>query len=123
MAWRLLKDYQAAIQRRFNNPNDLSGDSIITKYTIAFVAVAALSASAFADDVYRGLASGNPDLNNGHSVDQIVGVQPGVGTSFDVYRGLAKGNPDLFQRREATSDSGSRPDIYQGYKGNPDLRY
>jgi hypothetical protein len=95
----------------------------MTKHAIAFIVAAALSSGAFADSVYRGLAKGNPDLNNGQGFQPVLGVQPGVGTSFDVYRGLAKGNSDLFQRRESTGGSGARPDIYQGLGRNPDLSY
>ncbi len=91
--------------------------------TIAFTLFATLSSGAFADHVYRGLAEGNPDLNNGQHAAPITGVQPGVGTSFDIYRGLAKGNQDLFQRREQTGSAGARPDIYQGLGRNPDLSY
>ncbi len=95
----------------------------MTKHAIAFIAAAALSSGAFADSVYHGLANGNPDLDNGQGFQPVLGVQPGVGTSFDVYHGLAKGNPDLFQRRESTGSSGPRPDIYHALGRNPDLSY
>lgn len=95
----------------------------MTKHTIAFLVAAALSSGAFADSIYHGLAKGNPDLNHGQGFQPVIGVQPGVGTSFDVYRGLAKGNQDLFQRREATGSAGPRPDIYQGLGRNQDLSY
>jgi hypothetical protein len=95
----------------------------MTKYVTAFIFATALSASACADSIYHRLAKGNQDLNNGQGFQPVLGVQPGVGTSFDVYRGLAKGNPDLFQRRESTGSTGPRPDIYQGLGRNPDLSY
>lgn len=95
----------------------------MTKHTIAFALAVTLSSAAFADHVYRGLAQGNPDLNNGQHAAPITGVQPGVGTNFHIYRGLAKGNQDLFPRRQPTGSAGARPDIYQGLGRNPDLPY
>lgn len=95
----------------------------MTKYTLA-IAATLFATTAIADDVYHGLARGNADLFDGHRAGQsVVGVQPGVGDRHDIYAGLADGNSDLFSRIEATRDSGSRPDIYQGFEGSADLSY
>ena len=100
----------------------------MTKYTLAIAASifasTAFASTAIADDVYHGLARGNADLFDGHRYGQnLIGVQPGVGDRHDIYAGLAGGNSDLFSRVEATSDSGSRPDIYKGFEGSADLSY
>ncbi|WP_296809648.1 hypothetical protein [Thiocapsa sp.] len=100
----------------------------MTKYTLAIAAslfaITAFATTAIADDVYHGLARGNADLFDGHRAGpNVVGVQPGVGDRHDIYAGLADGNSDLFSRVEAVPDSGSRPDIYQGFEGSADLSY
>ncbi len=56
----------------------------MTKHAIAFIVAAVLSSGAFADTIYHGLAKGNPDPNNGQGFQPVLGVQPGVGTSFDL---------------------------------------
>lgn len=94
----------------------------MTKTILTLTAVL-FATSAAADDVYHGLAEGNPDLFDGHPQQTaVVGVQPGVGDRVDIYGPLGGGNSDLFKSIE-TGDSGPRPDIYQGFRGNPDLRF
>jgi hypothetical protein len=95
----------------------------MTKYSLA-IAAALFATTAIADDVYHGLAEGNQDLFDEHrAAEHVVGAQPGVGDRLDIYFGLADGNSDLVSHLKATGDSGSRPDIYQGFGGNPDLSY
>ena len=85
------------------------------KKLIATIAIALFAAGAAADDVYRGLAKGSPDLQEPHAdqAPQVVGVQPGMGGSATVsgrsggannwstsktpsiYGNLCGGNPDL----------------------------
>ncbi len=92
---------------------------------LAIILAATLFATvAVADDVYHGLAQGNPDLFDEHraTADQVA-VQPGVGDSFDVYHGLSRGNSDLFNTLARDSDSGPLPDIYGGFGASPDLSY
>lgn len=95
------------------------------KIIVTAIAATLFAASLSADDVYRGLAKGNPDLFDGHGrYDQMAGVQRGIGDSFDVYRGLADGNADLFKTRPGYfGESGDDPNIYHGISGNPDLQY
>jgi hypothetical protein len=95
----------------------------MTKYTIAAALAALVSANAATDHVYGGLAQGNPDLSVPHTSTDVLGVQPGVGTSFDVYYGLAQGNSSLFQAREWTGESGDLPNVYEGFRASPDLSY
>jgi hypothetical protein len=93
----------------------------MTKYAIAAALAAFVSANAGAD--YQALVKGNPDASVYQPSAEIAGVQPGVGSSFDLYYGLAEGNPSLFQTRERTGDAGDRPNIYEGFRANPDLSY
>jgi hypothetical protein len=97
-----------------------------TMKTIITAAPAVLfTAGVHADDVYHGLAEGNPDLFDIHRpTETTTAVQPSVGDSFDRYHGFGDGNTDLFKgdgvlERESTG----RPDIYTSVSGNPDLRY
>ncbi len=95
----------------------------MTKYAIT-IAAALFSATTLADEVYHGLAAGNPDLFDGNQYRaESVGIQPGIGDSFDIYLGLGIGNQDLFNPVSAPRVSGSRPNIYQGFRANPDLHY
>ena len=95
------------------------------KTIITAAAAVLFTAGVNADDVYQGLAAGNPDLFDRHQpVDSMSAVQPSVGDGFDRYHGLGDGNADLFKgdgslERESTG----RPDIYMNVSGNPDLRY
>ena len=97
--------------------------------------IAAFAATVFAAgvsasddfDFHHGLADGNPDLSQ-HQPRRISGamtsIQPGVGDSFDMHHGLADGNTDLSPRpASGVSDSGEDPDIYNLFRGNPDLQY
>ena len=95
------------------------------KQLIAAIAVAAFVNGVSADDVYKGLAQGNPELHDGHYSGMVMtGVQPGVGDRIDIYRGLADGNPDLFKQEAVPfAKSGDDPDIYQALDGNPDLAF
>lgn len=95
----------------------------MTKYAIPFAA-SLFAITAVADDVYHGLAEGNADLFDEHRASiSPLGVQPGVGDRFDIYGGLGIGNQDLLNPVEASTDSGPRPNIYQGFGANPDLHY
>jgi hypothetical protein len=97
------------------------------KRVLATIAIALFAAGASADDVYRGLAKGSPDLQEPHrSADQRLAVQRGVGDSIDVHGGLGPGNPDLVTGTgtgRATNRSTSKtPSIYGGFcGGNRDL--
>jgi hypothetical protein len=95
------------------------------KTIITAIAATLFTAAVNADDVYHGLADGNPDLFDSHqAVTSMTGVQPSVGDSFDRYHGLADGNSDLFKAdRSGPTDSGEAPDIYGKLSGNPDLRF
>ena len=94
---------------------------------IAIAPIALFAAGVGADDVYRGLAKGSPDLQEPHlSADAAVGVQPGVGDSAAPYGRAGERNPGLFPgTRSGRTDN--RPgswarDIYPGFcGGNPDL--
>jgi hypothetical protein len=92
--------------------------------TILTLAAALFTTSAAASDVYHGLAKGNSDLFDAHPEQSaVVGVQPGVGDRIDIYGPLGRGNTDLFKTVQGSGDSDPRPDIYQGFRGNPDLRF
>lgn len=76
-------------------------------------------------DFHHGLAS--PDLSPPPAQrisGGVTGVQPGVGDSFDFHHGLATGNSDLSPPpASGVSDGGEAPDIYNLFRGNPDLSY
>lgn len=97
------------------------------KKLITAIAIALFAAGAGADDVYRSLAKGSPDLSEPHApADQRVAVQHRVGDSIDVHGGLGPGNPDLVTGAgagRATNQSISKtPGIYGGFcGGNSDL--
>ena len=95
------------------------------KRLLVTIAIALFAAAAGADDVYRGLAKGSPDLNEPHA-DQAVGVQPGVGDRAAIYGRSGERNPALVPAgRTGGADnrsSGGARDIYHGFcGGNPDL--
>ena len=96
------------------------------KRLLVTIAIALFAAAAGADDVYRGLAKGSPDLNEPHA-DRAIGVQPGVGDSAAIYGRAGERNPALFQGprtggADNRSDSWARG-IYTGFcGGNPDLQ-
>jgi hypothetical protein len=75
-----------------------------------------------ADDIYQGFAAGNPDLR-AESNDYVGSgvIQRGVGDSIDRYQGWADGNGDLFRRFDAPVDDHEPPNVYEGFRGNPDL--
>jgi hypothetical protein len=94
---------------------------------IAIAPIALFAAGAGADDVYRGLAKGSPDLYEPHApADAAVGVQPGVGDSAAPYGRAGERNPGLFPGAR-TGGADNRPgswarDIYPGFcGGNPAL--
>ena len=94
------------------------------KTIITAVAATLFTASVSATDLYRGLEEGNTDLSTQVSVDEFIGVQPGVGDSFDLYGGIGDGNGDLFKAdRSGSTDSGDAPNIYMNISGNPDLSF
>lgn len=91
------------------------------------LAVTATTVSA--DDVYKGLAEGNPELGEPHpqadSATNLEARKKGT-DDFDMHHGLSEGNPDLSQppgAREMTDASAAHSDIdiHQGFSGNPDL--
>lgn len=95
------------------------------KILLAAFAITAFAAGATADDVYHGLAEGNPDLNRARVTDNpVVAIQPGVGESVNRYHGLDEGNSDLFTtpKDEGAWSSSERPDIYSGFR-DPNLTY
>ena len=94
------------------------------KTLIVTAAVVLFTTGAYADDVYHGLADGNSDLFDQHrSGESMAAVQPGIGDNFDRYWGLADGNPDLFKRGQDSGIASDDPQIYQGFRDNPDLSY
>ena len=103
------------------NYNLTSGDKTMKTIIIAAAFAALTSGIASAD--YEGLLRGNPDAFVYSHDSEMLGVRPGVGSSFDVYHGLADGNPNLFQSREHTGEAGERPNIYRHFRANPDLTY
>lgn len=95
------------------------------KILLAAVVTTAFAAGAMADDIYYGLAKGNPDLNQGRLANNpVVAVQPGVGDSLDRYHGLDEGNGDLFRasKNEGAWSFSENPDIYGPFRG-PTLTY
>jgi hypothetical protein len=99
--------------------------SIRFPLAIASLAFASLT---MADDLYFGLADGNPDLSSGPATserrtEQRIGVQPGIGDRADIYHGLGRGNPDLFSAVRDGKEHGPRPDIYGGFGDHHDLSY
>ena len=90
------------------------------KKLITAIAIALFAAGAAADDVYRGLAKGSPDLNEPHG-DRAIGVQPGVGDSAAIYGRSGAGNPALFPAMRLggadTQSSGWTRDTYTGFCG------
>jgi hypothetical protein len=97
------------------------------KRLLTAIAIALFAAGAGADDVYRGLAKGSPDLNEPHpSADQRLAVQYGARDSIDVHGGLGPGNPDLVTGtgtgRATNRPTVQTPGVYGGFcGGNPDL--
>jgi hypothetical protein len=97
------------------------------KRLLATIAIALFATGAGADDVYRGLAKGSPDLYEPHApADAAVGVQPGVGDSAAPYGRAGERSPALFPAgRTGGADnrsSGWARDIYTGFcGGNADL--
>jgi hypothetical protein len=94
------------------------------KRLVTAIAIALFAAGGGADDVYRGLAKGSPDLYEPHrSADQAVGVQHGVGGSIDVHGGLGPGNPDLVTGtgRAANRPGGKASNAYGGFCGSTDI--
>lgn len=89
------------------------------------VAVTALFAGAVsAASTYHGLEDGNAELGGDRTgVNNVTGVQPGVGDSVDLYHGWAEGNTDLFQRQIPDSARSEDPDVYQSFGQNPDLTF
>lgn len=75
-----------------------------------------------AEDIYRDFAAGNPDLRveSGDYAGTAV-IQRGVGDSIDRYQGWSDGNGDLFKRFDAPVDDHEPPNVYEGFRGNPDL--
>ncbi len=92
------------------------------KRLTAAIAITLFATGVWAGDPYQGFAVGNPDLRTvAFDAADVVGVQPGVGSSIDRYHGWADDNPDLFQRFDAEVTDHTPPDIYGGLNGNPDL--
>ena len=95
------------------------------KRLVAAIASSMFMVSAGAADVYQGWAEGNSDLHphGVQNVDDVVGIQPGVGDSLYIYGGFRDGNGDLFTGSASTGWSANKDaDIYGGFgRGNPDL--
>ena len=99
------------------------------KFQLAAIALAFLATTVGADDVYRGLAKGSPDLSEPHPpADEMAAPRTGAPSpSFDMHHGLSEGNPDLSQVNPGP-DPSARPgsdkgfDMHHGLSdGNPDL--
>ena len=95
----------------------------------AAVLLAFAATAVVADDVYKGLAEGNPELGEPHpqtdSATNLKARQAGT-DKFDMHQGLSKGNPDLSQppgalNKPGTAATHSDVDIHGGFSGNPDL--
>jgi hypothetical protein len=99
------------------------------KRLILALATALLAVSALADHVYRGFAEGDSDLYSyGPGDEQVIGMQPGVGDSVDIYGRFGQRNADLFpptQRGGSSVDNPDRtlPEIYDGFRDDPDLQW
>ena len=95
------------------------------KSLLAVIASGLFVAGVSAHDVYSGLGKGNSDVFDEHPpTNHTVAVQPSIGDSFDRYHGWADDNPDLFNSdRSGPTDAGDAPNIYQGFRGSPDLRF
>jgi hypothetical protein len=100
----------------------------MTRY-LAILLLAGCATAVTADDVYKGLASGNPELGEPHpQADSPTNLRAReAGTdSIDMHHGLSEGNPDLSQPPR-TGDGApiagrhSDIDIHGGFSGNPDL--
>jgi hypothetical protein len=85
--------------------------------------------TASADDVYKGLAEGNPELGEPHpQADSPTNLEARrTGTDeIDMHHGLSEGNPDLSPAPGSRDDPGtstdhSDVDLHGGFSGNPDL--
>lgn len=94
------------------------------KRLIAVAAATLLAGSAWAEHVYKGLAEDNPDLKQHETVEAAPAGRAGEVSEADVYKGLAEDNPDLHSDIETTKPPTEEdPDIYKGFKPNPDLKY
>jgi len=88
----------------------------------ALIAASLFAVAVGAEDIYHGFAKGNPDVRTVPNDFAESGVtQYGVGDNIDRYQGWADGNPDLLQQFDAPVDHHEPPNIYQGFRGNPDL--
>lgn len=99
------------------------------KTPLTIIAFAFLATTAGADDVYRGLATGNPDISEPHpSAEEMAAPRPSAQSpAIDMHHGLSDGNPDLSQVNQPPDPSASRSggegfDMHHGLSdGNPDL--
>lgn len=100
-----------------------------SKLQSAAILLAFVATAASADDVYKGLAEGHPELGEPHpQADSPTNVEARKsGTDeFDMHHGLSEGNPDLSPPPGARDKTGasavhSDVDVHGGFSGNPDL--
>jgi len=99
------------------------------KLQSAAILLAFAATAASADDVYKGLAEGNPELGEPHpqadSATNLEARKKGT-DGFDMHHGLSQGNPDLSQPPGSLDKAGasaphSDVDLHGGFSGNPDL--
>ncbi|MBK8637016.1 MAG: hypothetical protein IPN92_01605 [Chromatiaceae bacterium] len=96
------------------------------KRLLATIAIALFAASVGADDVYRGLAKGSPDLGEPHP-DRAVAAQPGVNDMavFESRTDTADLSPAARTRGAASRSGSITKEIYNGFcgdnAGNADL--
>lgn len=92
------------------------------KRLLVAVAIAMFAVGAGADDVYRGLAKGSPDLHEPHG-DQAIGMQPET-ADIAAFEGRTSevASPSLYPGVTGDRSPESRRDLYGGFcGGNPDL--
>lgn len=99
------------------------------KLPSAAILLVSVATTAAADDVYKGLAEGHPDLGEPHtqtdSANNLEARKKGNDT-VDMHHGLSEGNPDLSQPPGSLDKTGasaahSDVDMHGGFSGNPDL--
>lgn len=93
------------------------------KRLVATIAIALFAAAAGADDVYRGLAKGSPDLHEPHG-DQAVIAQPATAdfAAFEVRPAESDARPAGLPGEGRNRSSTWARGIYKGFcGGNADL--
>jgi hypothetical protein len=103
-------------------------ESIMQRFLTTLL-LAVLATAVSADDVYKGLAEGNPELGEPHTqVDSRTNLMAReAGTDqIDMHHGLSVGNPDLSRPPRTDGEphvtgKHSDIDIHGAFSGNPDL--